>query len=71
VAGSVVLNGQYEDFAAREDNNWFKKQLTDFEKEVNKVTEHSKGWPKDISKFLPKVIPPDPIPEGDRRKDSP
>jgi hypothetical protein len=61
VAGSVVLNGQYESFAARKDNNWFKEQLTDFKK---KVTKDSKDWPKDIYKFLTKVTTPAPSSEG-------
>jgi hypothetical protein len=57
-----VLNGRYEIFAARKDNNWFKEQLTVFEKEVN--DEHSKGWPKDIYDFLTRVMTLTPSPEG-------
>jgi hypothetical protein len=67
VAGSVVLNGQYESFAARKDN-WFIEKLTKFKEEV---TEHSKGWPKDIYDFLTRVVPPAPSPEGGSKEDRP
>ena len=52
LAGWVVINDKYEDFARR-DRNWFEEQLTTFKTnyEVNDQRKESKDWLKTIRKF--------------------